>query len=296
MKKMLLSVIIFGSLSVGMGQTLYINEVMAKQGAHDDCLWYDCSDFFEIFNPGTEAVDIGGWYVTDDLNNPTAFQLSDAEPEVTTVQPGGFLLIFADKHPTYGPLHVSFGLSSGGESVALVQPDGSFMDSLSFGEWPVDTSFGRSPDGGTTAGTLVDNWEWYYKPSPGRSNITVRINEFLAKNDNVNQDENGNFSDWVELYNYGESDVDIGGMSMTDDYTTPTQYTIPSGTTIPAQILDILTQMEHHLRRGCTSTQRIRPPEQEWYRRTRRLPRCRHYADRHRPWKHSSMNLKKDHS
>tara|TARA_Y100000310_G_scaffold345540_1_gene466253 strand:+ start:8471 stop:11203 length:2733 start_codon:yes stop_codon:yes gene_type:complete len=234
MKKMLRSVIIFGSLSVGMGQTLYINEVMAKQGAHDDCLWYDCSDFFEIFNPGTEAVDIGGWYVTDDLNNPTAFQLSDAEPEVTTVQPGGFLLIFADKHPTYGPLHVSFGLSSGGESVALVQPDGSFMDSLSFGEWPVDTSFGRSPDGGTTAGTLVDNWEWYYKPSPGRSNITVRINEFLAKNDNVNQDENGNFSDWVELYNYGESDVDIGGMSMTDDYTTPTQYTIPSGTTIPA--------------------------------------------------------------
>jgi len=63
---------------------------------------------------------------------------------------------------------------------------------------------------------------------------TVVINEFLADNETTNQDEMGEFEDWVELYNTAGADLDVGGMYLTDDLADPTQWRIPDGTTIPA--------------------------------------------------------------
>jgi hypothetical protein len=60
------------------------------------------------------------------------------------------------------------------------------------------------------------------------------INEFLASNDSVNQDERGEYEDWVELYNAGDQPLDVGGMYLTDDLSRPTRWRIPHGTLIPA--------------------------------------------------------------
>ncbi len=40
----------------------------------------------------------------------------------------------------------------------------------------------------------------------------VVINEFLTDNESVNQDEAGEFEDWIELYNTGDAALDVGGM------------------------------------------------------------------------------------
>ena len=61
----------------------------------------------------------------------------------------------------------------------------------------------------------------------------VYINEFLASNSNVNQDEYGENDDWVELYNSSSSSANIGGMFVTDDLTNTTKWMIPIGTSIP---------------------------------------------------------------
>jgi spore coat protein CotH len=60
------------------------------------------------------------------------------------------------------------------------------------------------------------------------------INEFLADNDSVNVDEQGEYEDWIELYNAGDSPLDVGGMYLSDDLGDPTQWRLPDGTTIPA--------------------------------------------------------------
>jgi hypothetical protein len=60
------------------------------------------------------------------------------------------------------------------------------------------------------------------------------INEFLASNATVNQDERGEYEDWVELYNAGTAPLDVGGMYLTDDLSRPTKWRIPAGTSIPA--------------------------------------------------------------
>ncbi len=62
---------------------------------------------------------------------------------------------------------------------------------------------------------------------------TVLINEFLADNESVNQDEAGEYDDWVELYNDSAAAVTLDGMYFTDDLSEPTKWQFPTGTTIP---------------------------------------------------------------
>jgi len=53
------------------------------------------------------------------------------------------------------------------------------------------------------------------------------INEFLASNTSTNEDENGEFDDWVELYNGTDAAIDIAGMYITDDPTDSVFWQIP---------------------------------------------------------------------
>jgi len=64
----------------------------------------------------------------------------------------------------------------------------------------------------------------------------VYINEFMADNDTTMQDPDGNggYPDWIELYNAGDSAVDLGGMYLTDDLSSPTKWRIPDGVSIDA--------------------------------------------------------------
>ncbi len=57
---------------------------------------------------------------------------------------------------------------------------------------------------------------------------SVIINEFLAMNASAYTDEFGDFDDWVEIYNTGNTTVNIGGMFVTDDLSQPTKMQIPS--------------------------------------------------------------------
>lgn len=73
---------------------------------------------------------------------------------------------------------------------------------------------------------LFANWQLEQTP-------TLVINEFQASNDTTIQDPDdpGEYPDWIEIYNYGSSQVDMGGMLLADDNNT---FTIPSGVSINA--------------------------------------------------------------
>ncbi len=80
----------------------------------------------------------------------------------------------------------------------------------------------------TTAPTTPYGCRIGHAPPP------LLLNEFLASNAAVNPDEWGEYEDWVELYNAGSADLDIGGMYLTDDLGDPAKWRIPAGTLIPA--------------------------------------------------------------
>ena len=54
------------------------------------------------------------------------------------------------------------------------------------------------------------------------------ISEFLASNKADIQDDDGEFSDWLELHNTGASTVNLGGKFLTDVQTNPTQWAFPA--------------------------------------------------------------------
>ncbi len=103
-------------------------------------------------------------YITDDLLDLTLWQIPTTSPDSTTIPAGGFLVLFADKIPEAGVLHVNIKLSGSGEQIGLVAPNGtSIIDSLTFGAQAADTSYGRNPDGS-------DNWQLFPTPTLGASN------------------------------------------------------------------------------------------------------------------------------
>jgi len=58
------------------------------------------------------------------------------------------------------------------------------------------------------------------------------ISEFLADNDNVILDVDGDSSDWIEIHNPGGLMIDMGGWHLTDDASAPLKWTFPASTWI----------------------------------------------------------------
>ena len=56
----------------------------------------------------------------------------------------------------------------------------------------------------------------------------VVITEFLADNKVTLADEDGQFSDWIEIYNTGTATVNLGGWSLTDDPTRQARWFFPA--------------------------------------------------------------------
>jgi hypothetical protein len=82
----------------------------------------DSPDWIELFNSSTSAVNLGGWYLTDDTNNLTKWIFP-----ATNIAPSTFMIVFAsskDRRVAGAPLHTSFSLDAGGDYLALVRPDG----------------------------------------------------------------------------------------------------------------------------------------------------------------------------
>ena len=63
---------------------------------------------------------------------------------------------------------------------------------------------------------------------------SVVINEFMADNDNIIADPQGDYDDWLELHNLTDSSVMLTGMYMSDKEDEPTKWQFPENTEIPA--------------------------------------------------------------
>ncbi|WP_339676852.1 lamin tail domain-containing protein [Cyclobacterium marinum] len=145
---------------------LFINEFMASNEnccPDTDSGEEEFDDWIEIYNAGTSAINIGGMYVSDDVEDPFMYQIPSDDPEATTIPAGGYLLLWADGSTDQGTLHLDFSLSSDGEAIGLFYVDGRTIDSYSFEEQSEDISFGRTSDGG-------ESWSALASPSPGQSN------------------------------------------------------------------------------------------------------------------------------
>jgi hypothetical protein len=140
---------------------VFINEWMAGNAAAlADPADGNFEDWFELYNPATNAVDIAGYYLTDSLANGAGVVTNKFKYLITTngphvIPPQGHLLVWADNETGQNlaagvprpDLHVNFALSLGGEAIGLFAADGTQIDRVTFAQQTNDVSMGRYPDG-----------------------------------------------------------------------------------------------------------------------------------------------------
>ncbi|MBK8000700.1 MAG: lamin tail domain-containing protein [Verrucomicrobia bacterium] len=196
---------------------LRINEWMAAPLSGED-------DWFEIYNPAAQPVELSGLHLTDDLNDRLQYPPFPARSYIAAGL-DGFLNIIADNDTAAGPDHVPFALSRNGESLGIVDRFGTIIDQVTFGGQFNGISQGRLPDGSTNIVLFTDTQspeESNYLPIPN-----VVINEVLTHSDPPLEDA-------IELRNTTTSAVNIGGWYLSDARTALRKFRIPNGTSIPA--------------------------------------------------------------
>jgi len=145
--------------------TVSLNEVMVSNASTIADEDGDFPDWIEIHNFGASGVDVGGYGISDSETQPFRWVLPSR-----TIEPGGFLLVFASgKNRLVGELHTNFSIAAGSEPVLLTHPTGHRVDELASVHAPTDTSFGRQPDG-------LGPWWTFVEPTPGAANLTAGTN------------------------------------------------------------------------------------------------------------------------
>ena len=201
--------------SLGSPSNLSINEWMASPDSGND--------WFEVWNPNPQPVAIGGFHLTDDLNNRTKSTI----PALSFLgaSTNGYQKFVADGDTVAGADHVNFSLKASGEALGLTTADGTWIDGLVFGSQETGVSDGRFPDGTANIVSFPGT------ASPGESNYRqlseVVINEVLTHTDPPLEDA-------IELHNLTAQDMDVSGWWLSDDKATLEKYQIPAGTILPA--------------------------------------------------------------
>ncbi len=137
---------------------LVINELMADNETTiaDEVDEYD--DWVELYNRGTDPISLSGFFLSDDVDDPWAYELPDVE-----LAPGGYYLVWCDNDPEQGENHADFRLSADGESIFLSTEEET-LDSFDFGKMAADESFMRLPDG-------ADEWYLCGRATPLEANV-----------------------------------------------------------------------------------------------------------------------------
>ena len=151
------------SLAHNVFADLRINEIMASNLLTIKDENGDSSDWVELYNPDSVAVNLQGWALSDSASNPLKWIFGSV-----SIQPGQRLVVWASsKNRPNGPqIHTSWAISASGESILLTNPSGALVDQFPSIAVARDVSMGRQPDG---TGPLY----FFTQATPGASNTTT---------------------------------------------------------------------------------------------------------------------------
>ncbi len=179
------------SISAPSAPSIVVNEVLpAGAGA----------GFVEFYNPTGAAIDLGGYYLSDDPGSLTAFQIPGPLP----VAPSSLASVG----------YTESGLAiTANTTVYLTAPDGTTVVNAISAPMPLDgRSLGRKPEGS-------GSWFLFTSPTRDSSNSSAGgLGSLLAINE-VHFDAAGDV-DWVEIHNRGAAGTGTGGLflSATEDF------------------------------------------------------------------------------
>lgn len=223
-----------GSLNAPADAVTFSEIMISNKGSVPDNLG-GYPDYIELHNGSTEKADISGYGLSDSLLEGAKYVF----PAGTVMEPDAYVVVWCGGEAEDG-MHAPFKLSAGEEAV-LFDASGR----------PLDTAVLNSVDSGMVLRREGEVWT-QAKPCPGypkteagmaeyeaslkeTEDMGLYINEFMASNATTICDSFGSYSDWIELYNSTDTDMDISGFGISDNLSQPMKYRFPDGTTIAAK-------------------------------------------------------------
>jgi hypothetical protein len=234
--RVLTFILFFNILNSFSQNDVAINEIMSSNDvtiADEDG---DFEDWVEIYNYGNTAINLSGYGLSDQTDNPFKWVF----PSIS-LGSKQYLLVWAsdkDRANSNAQLHSNFKIKSGGEAVILTKPSGTKLSESPAVAIATDSSYGRNPDG-------TGSWVDFNVSTPGESNTgttgseteKIAINEIMSSNITTIADEDGDFEDWIEFYNYGSESINLQGFGLSDDKDLPYKWIFPSISIAPNQYI-----------------------------------------------------------
>lgn len=224
------SVVADRSQSVQSGEAR-LNEAMTDNRALFPDENGEYHDYIEVKNRTAQDLNLSGYWLSDNVTKPYKWQF----PEVTLPASGCLAVHCSGLNKKDDPshLHTSFKLSAG-ETVYLSRPDGAMISTVTLPELEAGQAY--SYDG--------EDWTKALAPTPNKENTydaaialdaegiskragSVYISEVMANPVNEKYD-------WIELYNSGDSDVNLTGYGISNRLGHPRRWQFPQDTILPA--------------------------------------------------------------
>lgn len=212
------------------GSGFVISEVMAENATM--LLDGGFPDWIEICNVSDNALSLGGWFLSDNPNNPCKWSMPDI-----TVQPGEYLLILCDGKNTYsgGFYHSNFSLSKYGETVLLTTSACSVACSVELPATDADRSVICDTENPQVTDMVTpgypnttDGWLAYQDSLSVPTGLI--ISEVMSSNDKYLMQSDRSFHDWVEFYNNSDAPINLSDYYLTDKLSDPDRYRLPDKT------------------------------------------------------------------
>ena len=141
---------------------LVINELMASNAGMAMSPAINFDSWIELYNPGDEAVNLGGMYLSDDASNLKLWKMPS---NIGSVPAKGYKVIWlgsGDIKDTQAPFH----LDCDGGTIYLSDANGNQVLSQVYPEAKSRTSWARKTDG-------TGDFGWTADPTPGATNATA---------------------------------------------------------------------------------------------------------------------------
>lgn len=211
---------------------LRISEVMADTDGIS-------SDWIEIENTSDTEIRLYGYVLASAAEPKKAFVFPNC-----SIAPGKFLVVMADGSNAGlkdGVYHAPFKLSSGSETIYLLNAAGNTIDRADVPGLGEGTVYCRDENG---------DWRLSYAATPGAKNViadisdirreeaiavpgAVEISEVCSKNRTYFPDENGEVYDYVELHNVSDEAVNLSGWYLSNAKEKLRRWALPEMTLAP---------------------------------------------------------------
>lgn len=195
-------------------------------------------DWVEIYNDSDSLIDISGYILSDNIGNDKY-----VFPAGSSIGGREYITVYCS-NSVDSPEIAPFGLSRNETELLVLKNSEGMIIEIIRNVLPFNGTMALSPEG---------DWILTDTPSPGYENSadgskqfmqdigaekgSIRISELMAAQQYILSDQNGEFSDWVELYNSSDRSINLGGWSLSDDPNDIAKWTFPEVSIDPDEYL-----------------------------------------------------------